>query len=159
MLDSINDYFNILFQILLCGRLSFIVLGDSRMFNAKESYAAFSSMASSFQRKPEFLHGDKVHRSKASAAIRRRVLQTEKEEKGDAEIHSIQNISRVNYDWKNSRKKLLLQYFHYIWRKLCETESIRFSKEMEDGIRKDVRFVFNSNVMMVARKQTAQGRN
>lgn len=95
-------------------------------------------------RKNDSHHSDKFHRSKASVAMRKRGSQSDDlsndQESDKASSEHAHPLSSVDYEWKNSRKKLLMQYFLVIWKELCERDMIKYTEQMEEKIRKDVEF-------------------
>lgn len=73
--------------------------------------------------------------------MRKRGIQEDKGNDNDndkIEAESSYTISSVDYEWKGSRKKLVMQYFLVIWKELCEMEMINFTEKTEMKIRSDV---------------------
>lgn len=133
------------FAVCLAGPPSF-ELGDDR-FSSASSDSSQSSLKFSLtsKRRHDASLREKSHRSKASVAARKRGLEdldglmdveTTPSSK-DLKIDALQE-----YSWKGSRKKVLLQLFMTIWKRLCEKESVQFSEKLEENIREDVGTAF-----------------
>lgn len=122
-------------------------VGESTALGSGEASQAFFSISTSGRRKLDSSHGDKIHRSNASIAMRKRGFQSEdrtNENEGEkTESELTHSVSSVDYEWKGSRKKLLMQYFLVIWKELCEKECVLFTTKVEDKIRSDVLLYFS----------------
>lgn len=117
-------------------------MGESSSFTYGEASQASFNMPLTARRKLDTPHGDKSHRSNASIAMRKRGFhsdETVSENDADKiEPESSHPVSTVDYEWKGSRKKMVMQYFLMIWKELCEKDMIRYSEKTEEKIRKDV---------------------
>lgn len=119
-------------------------MGESSSFSYGEASQASFNMALTARRKLDTPHGDKSHRSNASIAIRKRGFHSDEaaieNDSDKPEPESSHPISTIDYEWKGSRKKTMMQCFLMIWKELCEKDMIKFSEKTEEKIRKDVFF-------------------
>lgn len=116
-------------------------MGESNVLNFTEASQSTSAIPNTSRRRLDTPHGEKIHRSNTSIAMRKRGFQEDKgneNENDKIETESSHTISSVDYEWKGSRKKLVMQYFLAIWKELCEMEMINYTEKTEMKIRSDV---------------------
>ena len=89
-------------------------MGESNVLNFTEASQSTSAIPNTSRRRLDTPHGEKIHRSNTSIAMRKRGFQEDKgneNENDKIETESSHTISSVDYEWKGSRKKLVMQYF------------------------------------------------
>lgn len=90
-----------------------------------------------------------INRGKTSRALRMSHLEEESEGMNDQPT-SVSSIDLnedtiIKYQWRGTRKILILRYFVIIWRKLCEQEHLKLDEKEELSIRNELVDVLNDD--------------
>ena len=88
-----------------------------------------------------------INRGKTSRALRMSRIEEENEGASD-QTTAVSSIDLnedtiIKYQWRGTRKSLILRYFVVVWRKLCEQEHLKFDEKEELTIRKELVDVLN----------------
>ena len=90
-----------------------------------------------------------INRGKTSRALRLSHIDEENEGPND-QLTTVSSIDLnedtiIKYQWRGTRKSLILRYFIVMWRKLCEQEHLKFDEKEELSIRDELMDVLNDD--------------
>ena len=97
-------------------------------------------------RKTKHDHKNRAERSNASIVARKRLSRpsdTSDADSGKVETDALPECSLVDYQWKGSRKPLILNSFVMVWRNLMDHDFVIWDERTEQSIYKDVYILRN----------------
>ena len=128
--------------------ISFIMLDSSFVYLTAVIDSKLDSSPSSIPKNSrKSTRQEAINRGKTSRALRMSRMEEENEGTSD-QITAVSSIDLnedtiIKYQWRGTRKSLILRYFVVIWRKLCEQEHLKFDEKEELSIRNELADLLN----------------